>query len=654
MKKWMVRIGISLLVCLVVIILVLGIYGVPAPPSVTTKNLPRIPWNWAFRLVKTVQQSSDSYSYLGWDVATRSMWIREGLKQEIGFLSGPGSDIKPVKGLPKNVNYAIFPHDPDYPFITFYSDKEGGELYDLYAYDHKNKSNQLLVADAGRVYLGPFSPDRRWYSYASTRHDGSSFSVSLIDPADPSTDHLVYDGEGDFIPATFSASGRYLIMINWLSFGDTRLFLHDIESGQTQLLAPQIGDSTYIDNPRFAGSEAFLYVISDFGDEYQRLMRLDLPTGELSPIKGQPDWDVVQFEISDDKNDLVFMVNMNGINSLYHLALKDESIRPLPAPPNGFISYFEFLPLSRKIALSVSSVSGRSGVLMYDLGNDTWTSWIQPEATREEQLPDVEAVNYPTFDSIGGAPRMIPAFLFPGNSSAGRQPVLIDIHGGPTGQSRPYSANPMYPLLREQGITIIAPNVRGSSGYGKTYHSLDDRFNREDAVRDIGALLEWIGKRDDLEEEKVGVMGGSYGGYMTLASLVHYSSRFKCGCDLFGISDLNAYLDESSEHHFPEIQRQEFGDNQDPLVREFLDSISPINQAERITVPLLIFQGSNDVRVKPDQSRRIVETLEALDYRVYYVEAGNEGHGIRHPLNLLFIGAVGMHIMEKCLKGEEK
>jgi dipeptidyl aminopeptidase/acylaminoacyl peptidase len=207
----------------------------------------------------------------------------------------------------------------------------------------------------------------------------------------------------------------------------------------------------------------------------------------------------------------------------------------------------------------------------------------------------------------------------------------------------------MYPLLREQGITIIAPNIRGSSGYGKTYQALDDRFKREDAVRDIGALLDWVGKREDLDSKRVAIIGGSYGGYMTLASLVHYSSRLRCGCDLFGMSDLNAELNESAEHHFPEIQRKEYGDNRDPVVRAFLDSISPINRAELITVPLLIFQGSNDVRVKPDQSRRIVNELDALGHQVYYIEAGNEGHGIRNPLNLLFMGAVGMHLMENCL-----
>jgi hypothetical protein len=246
----MVLTGTFLVVCVAIILVALGINGLPSPPAVTTKNLPRIPWKWAFRLVNTVKKSNDTYSYLGWDTATESMWIRQGLQQEIGFLTREGGKVKPIRGLPKNADYAIFPGDPNYPFIAFSIDSEGSELYDLYVYDRKKKSSQLLVADAGRVYLGPFSPDQSWYAYASTHHTGSSSSVSLIDPHDPSTDHVVSPEKGDFIPATFSPSGRYLTLVNMLSFGAKRLFIHDIKLGQTKLLAAQVGDSTYMDNPR--------------------------------------------------------------------------------------------------------------------------------------------------------------------------------------------------------------------------------------------------------------------------------------------------------------------------------------------------------------------------------------------------------------------
>lgn len=210
-------------------------------------------------------------------------------------------------------------------------------------------------------------------------------------------------------------------------------------------------------------------------------------------------------------------------------------------------------------------------------------------------------------------------------------------------------APPHYELIRRSGVTIVAPNVRGSSGYGKTYAALDDRERRENAVRDIGALLDWIGTQADLDPGRVAVSGGSYGGYMTLASLVHYSDRVRCGFELFGISDFVTYLQGSEDSHFPQAQRAEFGDERDPPTRAWLESISPARRAERIRVPLLIFQGANDVRVKPRESRQMVERIRAAGGTVTYVEAADEGHGLEQPLNQLYVGSLASEFMERCL-----
>jgi dipeptidyl aminopeptidase/acylaminoacyl peptidase len=182
--------------------------------------------------------------------------------------------------------------------------------------------------------------------------------------------------------------------------------------------------------------------------------------------------------------------------------------------------------------------------------------------------------------------------------------------------------------------------------------SLDDRERREDAVRDIGALLDWIATRPDMDPDRVGVFGGSYGGYMTLATLVNYSDRVRCGFDLFGISDLAGYVEASREEHFPEAQRREFGDERDPAMRAFLDSISPVNRAAAIRAPLLVFQGANDVRVKPEESRRMVASIREAGGDVRYVEAANEGHGFENPLNLLYVAAAAMDFLAECLELE--
>ena len=258
-------------------------------------------------------------------------------------------------------------------------------------------------------------------------------------------------------------------------------------------------------------------------------------------------------------------------------------------------------------------------------------------------------IRYPSFDTVDGAARQIPAFVFPpGPGAEAPWPVLIDIHGGPAMQARS-TLNPAYNVLRSFGVAVITPNVRGSTGYGKTYAELDNGPLRLDAVRDIGALLDWIAADVRFDESRVAVSGGSYGGYMVLASLVAYPDRFRCGVDLFGISDFVSFLEASEEGHFPDAQRAEYGDERDPDTRRFLDSISPANHAEEIRVPLLIYQGANDVRVKPAQSRRMVERIRAAGGQVRYIEAADEGHGLTQPLNLMYFGGAFATLMDECL-----
>jgi dipeptidyl aminopeptidase/acylaminoacyl peptidase len=306
-------------------------------------------------------------------------------------------------------------------------------------------------------------------------------------------------------------------------------------------------------------------------------------------------------------------------------------------------------PIRAEFAIEVIDALSFGSVHSYDMDAGAWRRWTSPPH-RERPAPDVELVRYPTFDSVSGDARTIPAVVFrPAGETDGRLPVAIGIHGGPGGQSFPFST-PVDRAIIAEGVVLIRPNVRGSSGYGREYMSLDDRERREDAVRDIGALLDWIGAQSDMDADRIGVYGGSYGGYMTLATLVNYSDRVRCGFDLFGISHLAGYVEASREDHFPEAQRQEFGDERDPVMRAFLDSISPVNRAAEIRVPLLVFQGLNDVRVKPAESRRMVDAMREAGRHVRYIEAENEGHGFEHPLNLLYVAAAAMDFLAECLE----
>jgi dipeptidyl aminopeptidase/acylaminoacyl peptidase len=318
----------------------------------------------------------------------------------------------------------------------------------------------------------------------------------------------------------------------------------------------------------------------------------------------------------------------------------------VPSAPDGFpltVSAHPTLPI---VALDIANRAGISGVWTYDLSAHKFEPWtVEPEDTAR---PAPKVIHYPTFDQDGAHRREVPAVLFPSSpESSVKHPVLIEIHGGPTEQALARAAP--QDVAYDPELVVIRPNVRGSTGYGRTYESLDDGDRREDAVKDIGALLDWIAAQPDLDASHVAVLGASYGGYVTLASLVHFSDRLKCGVDMFGISDLPAFLTESEQGHFPEAQRGEFGDARDSDVRQWLQRISPANQAERIRVPLFVYQGANDVRVKPAQSRAMVARIRAAGGQVTYLEVPDEGHGVTQPLTLFYFGVSVSEFLTRCL-----
>jgi len=272
-------------------------------------------------------------------------------------------------------------------------------------------------------------------------------------------------------------------------------------------------------------------------------------------------------------------------------------------------------------------------VYSYNLESGKLARWTYSEAggLNTSGFPETRLIHYPAFDQVNGKPRMIPAFIArPPARFKPPYPVLINIHGGPEGQARP-GLNASY-TLNEMGIATIWPNVRGSSGYGKTYLTLDNAYLREDSVKDIGALLDWIATQPDLEGKRVAVSGGSYGGYMSLASMVHYSDRLRCGIDVVGISNWVTFL-KNTQAYRQDLRRVEYGDERDPKMREFLEKISPLTNAGRIKVPMLAVQGRNDPRVPLAESEQMVRKIRDNGGTVWYVMAKDEGHGFQKKQN---------------------
>jgi len=306
--------------------------------------------------------------------------------------------------------------------------------------------------------------------------------------------------------------------------------------------------------------------------------------------------------------------------------------------PVGLIGSLEFSPDDTRLGMTLNTYSTPSDAFVLELGRQplrygSLTRWTFSEVGGLDttQFVEPQLITYPTFDKVDGAPRQIPAWVYK-PAGKGPHPVVISIHGGPESQSRPAFSATYQMWLAELGTAVVVPNVRGSYGYGKTYVSLDNGFKREDSVRDIGALLDWIETQPDLDSDRVAVSGGSYGGYMVLASAVHFSDRLRAAVDIVGISSFVTFL-ENTQSYRRDRRRVEYGDEREPAMRAHLEKISPVNNVDRIDVPLFVVQGENDPRVPVTESIQMVNALREANRPVWYMNALNEGHGYRKKEN---------------------
>jgi dipeptidyl aminopeptidase/acylaminoacyl peptidase len=318
---------------------------------------------------------------------------------------------------------------------------------------------------------------------------------------------------------------------------------------------------------------------------------------------------------------------------VYLMDVPTRRYRRVEELPTGVISGARWHRDNRHAGLVINSARSPSDVYVLDTANGTVRRWTESElgGIAAGELREPELIRWRSFDGLE-----ITGFHYkPAARFIGRRPVIISIHGGPESQSQPVFLGRNNFLLNELGVAILYPNLRGSRGFGKTFLKLDNGRLREDAVRDIGALLDWIRTQPDLDPERVMVTGGSYGGYMTLAAAVHYNHRIRCALDVVGISNFVTFL-ENTESYRRDLRRAEYGDERDPEMRAFLQSISPLNHAAKITKPLFIVQGANDPRVPRSEAIQMVETIRRNGGPVWYLEGKDEGHGFRKKANADF------------------
>ncbi len=547
--------------------------------------------------------------------------------------------------------------------FVFAKDKGGDEFSQLYWFDNATRSITLLT-DGGRSQNGgtTLSRDGGLMAYSSTARNGTDRDVWLRNTRTGESRVLVAAG-GNWSPMDFSPDGTQLLVMKYVSAAESYPGEVDVATGKLTLF-PVDGGKASFGGFAFAPDGKSVYFVSDEPlqgkpQEFKTLRYHDPASGKFEVLTAHIPWDVEGFTLSDDGRHLAYTTNEDGIDRLHLLSLPDHKEVRLPALPVGVMGGMAFSPDGGRLALSMNSATSPSDVYVIDLAAATLTRWTQSEVGGLDASKFVAPtlVRYPSFDKVDGKQRTIPAFYYKPTkpsgalaSKTGKYPVVINIHGGPEGQSLPsFSATAQY-LANELGVAMLVPNVRGSTGYGKTYLSLDNAEKREDSVKDIGALLDWIAKQPELDASRVGVMGGSYGGYMVLAALTHYSDRIRAGVDVVGISHFGTFL-KNTERYRRDLRRAEYGDERDPAMNAVFERISPLNNAAKIKVPLFVAQGRNDPRVPYTEAEQIVKAVRGNGVPVWYLLYADEGHGFAKKANNDWFGAATMLFWQQYLLG---
>ena len=609
-----------------------------AGPQLVIQNVPGVP----LELVEAVKKYTETKGVGGgaWHPTKREMLVgkRAGNTGQVHLLTTPLGSLKQLTDFPDPVGGGSWqPTTGDY--FLFFKATGGNEISQLHRYDVATGTvTRLTTNDKMRIGGGPWSNAGDRYIYTSVPTGGGTTSETIktelytINPADPASAKLLValDGVGWFA-ADWSPDDKKVLIGKGVSINESYVYLYDIATGEKTLLTPQEGsEKVAYSGAEFAKDGKGLYLTTDKGSEFQRLVYMDLATKAITPLTSHINWDVNGFELSEDGKYIAFTTNENGFSKFYVLDTATRKEVKLPKLPAGQVGGFDWHPKTGELRINITSYSTLSDVYSLDLKSGKITHWAKSELNNfpTAGLREPELIKWKSFDD-----REISGFIYkPPTSFKGKRPVMINIHGGPEGQATPGPQGRNSYFINDLGIAVIYPNVRGSSGFGKTFLTLDNGYKREDSVKDIGALIDWIATQPDLDKDRIMVTGGSYGGYMTLAVAATYNDKIRASLDVVGISNFNTFL-KNTETYRRDLRRVEYGDERDPKMAEFLEKISPLTNAHKITKPLFVVQGKNDPRVPYTEAEQIVAAAKKNNTPVWFLMANDEGHGFSKKNN---------------------
>ena len=609
---------------------VAGMQPAPAVPSILQSGVPQVPAELKARLAQYLNARAASVLDVADDGQALLISTRFASTSQLHLVEmALGARTQLTFGEEPVSQAAFAPGDTQ--TLYYVQDKGGGEFFQIFRLDRRTGRSELLTDGKSRHGALTLSRDGKRLAFSGTARNGKDTDVYLADAAAPQQAKRVTEQEGSWAPLEFSPDGRLLLLEQERSIQDTDLHLLDVGSGKLTQLTPKDKKAS-VGAAHFTADGKGVFLVTDRGSDFNQLYRLDLakPAAALLPLSAEVKWDVEGLAVSPDGQRVAVLVNQDGVSRLSVLDPRTSHLSPVALPATAVVSNLHFARKRPEVlAFTMQTATQPADAYQLDLRSNRVTRWTRSEVGGLDPsgFVDAQLVRYPSSDGV-----TVPAFLFKPRAASGKLPVVILWHGGPEGQSRPTFSSFVQYLASELHFAVLLPNVRGSDGYGKAFLAADDGVKREASLADIGATLDFIAGQPDLDKARVGVYGGSYGGYMTLATAAFQGKRIKAAVDVVGISNLATFL-EHTQAYRRDLRRAEYGDERDPAVRAVLERISPLSSVDKIEAEMFVQQGKNDPRVPQSEAEQIVLALRKRGKDVWYVLGLNEGHGFQKKEN---------------------
>lgn len=620
----------------------------PPAENLVVKDVPSPP----FSLIEKVEKYTEfrSAHMSSWHPTKREMLIETRFADtvQVHSVDSPGAARRQMTFYKDTAHGGSF-QPKDGKYFVFDKDKGGDEFFQKYSFDVDSKDVVLLTDGKSRNTGGVWSSKGNGYAYGSTRRNGADVDLWIMNPQDSKSNRMLTQLEGGgWDPQDWSPDDKQILLQEQLSVNEAYLWLVDTETGKKTALTDR-NEKTKIayNRARFSKDGKGVYVSTDKDSEFVRLAYIDLATKKYTYLTSDIKWDVEEFELSDDGSKIAVSTNEEGFGVLHLIATASGKELRVPKLPSGQVGGLHWHRNSRDLGFDMETARSPSDVYSLDTSNGKVERWTFSETgfLNTSGFAEPEIIKWKSFDK-----REISAFMYkPSNEKyPGKRPVIVNIHGGPESQFRPWFLEKQNFYMNDLGIVMIFPNVRGSTGYGKTFSLLDNGFKREDSYKDLESLLDWIKSQPNLDGERIMITGGSYGGHMTLAGSVLYGDKIRCALDIVGFSNIVTFL-ERTEAYRRDLRRVEYGDERDPEMRKFLEKTAPLNSSDKIKKPLYIVQGKNDPRVPASEAEQMVEALKKSGTPVWFLMANDEGHGFRKKKNRDYLFYTTVEFVEQFL-----